>query len=710
MINQVIEATKRIFGGNKKTSSNTAVDPVIAGVVESENIHCLADLVEDMLEDPMVVMALNVFISHLSRTDFTVNAGDNENDPTQEAIEEDVERLVSETLRKLCDLRNGLLTWGGLPFEKEIENAVINDVPLTRIRTLKQLPKHIKGRRATELVLDKDGKFGGIRVTIDDADFVIPPEQSCWLAIGATPLEPYGQSIFFGAPKKVREQRKSVDELMLVFLRRWAIDGETIHAPAMAVDPLTGQPINNHKRLAAAIRESQRAGGVKILPNEPHGGIGMEGKYAIDITHEAKVLDSKPLEIVDALTDAKMARSFGIHESVVMDTETGSYAAQTVRTFMVKAIVDKIALEIFGQLEEEVNKVYPVANNPALTISIVPTSHITDGLMVEMVQEILKMPQWGPLLKSGAIDLATILANAGIPVSADYEQRLEDAYAQIQADEEAARQQQQQVVDPAGSASEADPLFASNDAIFMAAMTKKPKARLPQLPIAKKKTTTSVSDDRPHGGKGSNQYATKGVSKAKQPEQKPKKPRKPEPVLSQRSKSEIAKASMVRVDAPMQRYAENVNELALSQAVEGASLKDNQPVDVVTFADGWKPSGPLSNQEFEAAIAEHGLGHCIEMKTKLVGHKDKVEMSKDSMKKKRKFQRDYGATIHTIAFDDRKVFNAGGEGEHDISQRRMYYRRGFGGFSYSQMYEVTSTEELNKLLNMTKRQLPKGAK
>lgn len=445
MIQEVIEATKRIFGG-KQAASNIAVDPVIAGVVEPENIHNLTDLVSDMLEDSMAVITLGVFLSNLSRTDFTVNAGDNEDDPTQEAIEEDVERLVSETLRKLCDLHNGLLTWGGLPFEKEVENAVVNDVPLTRIKRFKQLPKHIRGRRATELVLDKQGKFGGIRVTIDGSDFVIPPEQSCWLSLGATPLEPYGRSIFFGAPKKVREQRCAVDDLLMVFLRRWAIDGETIHAPATAQDTLTGQTINNHKRLAAAIRESQRAGGVKILPNEPHGGVGMDGKYAIDITHEAKVLDSRPLEIVDAMIDAKMARSFGVHESVVMDTETGSYAAQTVRIFMVKSIVDRLALDIFGQLEEIIGQFYQATNDPSLKITITPTSHITDGLMVEIVQEILKQPQWGPLLKSGAIDLATILANAGVPVARDYAERLEAAYTQIQADEEAARQQVQEPI------------------------------------------------------------------------------------------------------------------------------------------------------------------------------------------------------------------------------------------------------------------------
>jgi len=67
--------------------------------------------------------------------------------------------------------------------------------------------------------------------------------------------------------------------------------------------------------------------------------------------------------------------------------------------------------------------------------------------------------------------------------------------------------------------------------------------------------------------------------------------------------------------------------------------------------------------------------------------------------------------MHTVVVDDTKVFNANGPGKHDESQRRLFYRRGFGSYRVDGMHEVKGgMKELKQLLLMDKRKLPKGAK
>lgn len=443
MLAEIVDATRRVFGKQKPTQLPRAVDPVIADVVKPEPIHDLAELVADMLRDPMVVMTLGVLLASIKRADVTIKLDTPEGDATAETIVSDIQRLWLETLEKLTDPRNGALTWGGLPFEIVTDNTDVDGVPISRIKTLKQLPKWVNGTRATEYVLAPDGSFGGIRVTIGGSDFIIPAEQAAWFAIGATPLEPHGHSVFFGAPQDVRKRRKKTDGLIDVFVGRWAIDGPVIHAPSLAWDEELQKNVANHPRIAEAYIAGKTAGGLTVLPNEAHDGVGMEGKYAIDVTHETRALDAKPIEVIDNLIDAKMSRAFGVHESVTMDSETGSYASQTVRMFVVLSQCDSYVSQLTTCFRSVVERVYLRANygDSAPTLTVMPVSLVTDGFLIETVKAILAMPQWGPLLESGAIDVATILANAGIPLARDYVERIDAAFEAVRVAKELAAKQ-----------------------------------------------------------------------------------------------------------------------------------------------------------------------------------------------------------------------------------------------------------------------------
>lgn len=159
---------------------------------------------------------------------------------------------------------------------------------------------------------------------------------------------------------------------------------------------------------------------------------------------------------------------------------------------------------------------------------------------------------------------------------------------------------------------------------------------------------------------------------------------------TERTKSEIAKANAKRVDKDIQRYSEEHNEPMLAKALGGESLDDNEPVDVVTTIDGKL--------------------HGIELKTMVDNDNNKLTMKADAMQRKASWARRNGGKVHTVVYDDHKVFNAKGAGKHDYSKREIYYRRGYGSFRVNGMHKVESMAELKSLMTMNARSLPKGAK
>jgi len=89
---------------------------------------------------------------------------------------------------------------------------------------------------------------------------------------------------------------------------------------------------------------------------------------------------------------------------------------------------------------------------------------------------------------------------------------------------------------------------------------------------------------------------------------------------------------------------------------------------------------------------------------------DKITMKRDARERKEAFEKDNKCKMHTVVFDDSEVYNAGGEGKHDVTKRKIYYRRGYGSFRVGNMYQVTDMEELAKLLDLPPGKLPEGAK
>lgn len=170
-------------------------------------------------------------------------------------------------------------------------------------------------------------------------------------------------------------------------------------------------------------------------------------------------------------------------------------------------------------------------------------------------------------------------------------------------------------------------------------------------------------------------------SSAKVPQQSP----------SPKTKSEIAKQSATRTGSVVQKYAD-VQEQQFAKQIGGVSFKDSEPVDVVSGKGG---------------VVEHGT----EIKTMAGGNKvGKITMDKYAQVRKVNWEKDNKATFHTVVIDDRGVKDAGGEGEHDQSQRVYYYRRGIAGSArVTSMEKCDNIGQVKKLMAMDETKLPANA-
>lgn len=159
--------------------------------------------------------------------------------------------------------------------------------------------------------------------------------------------------------------------------------------------------------------------------------------------------------------------------------------------------------------------------------------------------------------------------------------------------------------------------------------------------------------------------------------------------LSERA--QLAKQHAVLTDAQVQRYTEGHCEPHLARALGGRALLDNEPVDVVATLNGQL--------------------HGVELKTKVQGGQDKIEMKKSAQQRKADWAQENNATVHTVVYDDRKLFNANGPGQHGPETDRVIkYKRGYGTMQLGNMYKVSSMEELRRLIAMPDADLPPAAR
>lgn len=171
---------------------------------------------------------------------------------------------------------------------------------------------------------------------------------------------------------------------------------------------------------------------------------------------------------------------------------------------------------------------------------------------------------------------------------------------------------------------------------------------------------------------------------------KPSKDRVPEQEMSE--KALRAKAAHHMIDKTVQRYAEEHNEPKFAKKIGGESYPDGEAFDI-----GIKDA------------ADGKMRHGVELKTMVDNKANKITMKRSAMENKAAWEKKHKALGHTVVLDDSKVFNAKGEGQHDESKRKIFYRRGYGSFRVNTMYQVKDMAELKILLATPNAKLPSAA-
>lgn len=169
-----------------------------------------------------------------------------------------------------------------------------------------------------------------------------------------------------------------------------------------------------------------------------------------------------------------------------------------------------------------------------------------------------------------------------------------------------------------------------------------------------------------------------------------------EPTPTKSAKSILAAQTSRRVAADVQRYSEEHCEGQLAHGlreagVHAASLKDNEPVDILRTVGGKITDG-------------------VELKTATDNKNGRVTMKATAIARKSAWRKENRADTHTVVFDDTKVKDAHGPGKHDESARVIYYRRGEANMQHTSMHRVSDMAELRSLVKMKTSDLPAKAK
>jgi DNA topoisomerase-1 len=361
----------------------------------------------------------------------------------------------------------------------------------------------------SELILDKDtGDEVGVRLKIGDTECVFTTAKSWWLAIDTTTTRRHGRSRFAGAPYEVWRERQESIRLRGVYMTRFVLDGGVAHVPDKA--ELEDGTTIDCKSATAQAHDERLAGGLLIFSNERDA----QGNYVYDVTQPGQLGDPASINThIDGL-DQDQLQAFGIPPKTVLEGgEVGSFAMVGIQRLVLDAVLDDLIGQIAKSFQHRVVNVAHALNGCPGTITV---SHppLLDGDSVSraVAEKLIDNPD---ILMSGAVDLPAVLKASGVRLTPDATDRLsqlvelyaeqpsepQDAIKQLLSGGQGAASTEGQLANwPDDLGDDADDEDAAGDAVDLAG---KGRRLLGQLLKRRWKG----------GGKGSNQYGSKGVGK-----------------------------------------------------------------------------------------------------------------------------------------------------------------------------------------------------
>ena len=411
------------YGGQSTTArvGGTDIDAALASGVQKENPANVAELATNMLTDYQVKETIGLLVANIRDTKVAITL-DGETSELADAVTENLRESWENFLDQcfpLMNLEQSILAMGRAAFEK-----IVGNDPTTQTTRMKLLflPPTVKGAVATKLRLTELGAFDGIDLEVGGKKILIPAELSLWTAIGATDIEPHGRSMFLGAAAAVRDKRKELEDLLTGYVKRCAINGPVIHAPATSQDT-KGNVVDIFAAIGAMMKSSWKYGDPPIFSNATNE----HGKYEIDITQQAYTLDPKPVTEITAMLDAQQSRALFVHEDLVSgNSEVGSYAKQKMIVKMMLAVVGGIVKSVMMSFrkyyaEKEVALNW-MANPPQVKMAV---SSLSYSLIETLAESFLTATTLSPLVI--VADVEEILKSSGVPLVADFKEKLEEA-------------------------------------------------------------------------------------------------------------------------------------------------------------------------------------------------------------------------------------------------------------------------------------------
>lgn len=391
----------------------------------------LAELAERMRKDYQIQLAELVLSANVKAASFSISvehsaaAGELEKQRAQ-LLADQLLGLWNRNLTKMMDAIGD----GRVAFEKVFSyNRAAN---LHFIRKLQDLPfAH------TEMMYESG--FKGIKLEVGDKKAELPPEKAWWLSLDSTAVQPHGRSRFLGAPFETWKDRREALRLRNLFIKRFILRGGYAHAPEAAEDE-QGQKVDVFQAIQTAYSEVQ-AGGFMLLPNDRD----QNGQYLYDFTEaDLQHYDANPLQMLIDSMDQEQLLAFGIPPKTVIEGDAvGSFALVTQQMLVLFSVIEDILDQFVESYQEfvidkaiELNWFKDQA--PVIKLTYAKLTERPDELASRLVESWLTTPQLSPILLSGVVDVGQLLDAAGIPISAEFRDKLQSILAQIQAAQAAA--------------------------------------------------------------------------------------------------------------------------------------------------------------------------------------------------------------------------------------------------------------------------------
>ncbi len=379
----------------------------------------LADLVEAMRGDYQGHFSEAVLRSNVQAVAVTVS--------TESRDERDVaycEKMQDVWERHVVDMCDAI-GHGRVAFEQRW--AFCEKSGVNYLRRLDALPF-----RNTKMLVE-DGRFCGIKLSgpesiTEDNSVTIPPDCAWWLALDATVVEPHGKSRFLGAPRVEWESRSQLFSLRLKYLRKFMLRGGVIRGPGQVKDPRTGEWIDTASAIAASL-DDLREGGFLFLSDTRD----KNGNFLFDVEEPPKLEDPTPIEVALDKSDIRMLRSFAISELSVQQTgDLGSFAMAVMHRLILNATVGGIVSQFSESFAEHCVHRGALLNHmpgslPEISVTFPDMTAVPDSLMVEIAKAVVTSPALPP--GAALLNLRTIFEVAGIPITDDFDARIQKALA-----------------------------------------------------------------------------------------------------------------------------------------------------------------------------------------------------------------------------------------------------------------------------------------